>query len=195
MFKQLSSLFPILLIFAILSLPLILIDLSIIYFMEGYYYKFVYLILFLIIFYLVDLALGIFIDSLLKIISEFNFIGIDINNFISGVFDFLGSYLVISLLDSLFKTVNLSMGIKLLIVFINTLLFFLINKLQTKEEKVDTLDNNLPTSIEYEINYLLQEQNLVTCIKLTKEKYPEIPKVKIINMVRRINKNPSSTGK
>jgi hypothetical protein len=190
MFKQLFSLFPILLIFTILFLPLILIDITIIYFMEGYYSKLINLILFLVIFYIADLVLGIFIDSLLKIISDFDFIRVNINNLISGVFDFLGSYIVISILDNLFNTVNLSIGIRILIVFIHSLLVFLINNFQTEKDKQDdygTTDKKLTPSIEYEINYLLQKENMVTCINLIKKKYPELPKETIIKTVRKIN--------
>ncbi|MED3625084.1 hypothetical protein [Neobacillus thermocopriae] len=187
MFKQLFSLFPILLIFASLFFPFILIDLLIINLMDGSYSKFMYLILFLVVFYIADLILNIFIDSLLKVMADFNFLKMN-GNFISAIFDLLGSFIVISLLDSIFQTVNLSIGIKILIVFIHTLLVFLINNFQTEiDQGADNTDNKLPSTVEYEIRYLLQKENLVTCIDLIKQKYPDIPKKTIIKTVRKMN--------
>jgi hypothetical protein len=187
MLKQLFSLFPILLIFASLFFPFILIDLLIINLMDGSYSKLMYLILFLVVFYIADLILNIFIDSLLKVMADFNFLKMN-GNFISAIFDLLGSFIVISLLDSIFQTVNLSIGIKILIVFIHTLLVFLIHNFQAENDQgADNTDNKLPSTVEYEIRYLLQKENLVTCIDLIKQKYPDIPKKTIIKTVRKMN--------
>ena len=153
--------------------------------MGGSYSTLVYLLLFLSLFYLADLLLNIFIDSLLKITSDFSALKIN-SNFTSAVFDLIGSFIVISLLDSLFQTVDLSIAIKILIVFLHTSLVFLINNFQTETNEPDA-DNALPSTVEYEIRHLLQKENLVTCIDLIKEKYPDIPKVTIIKTVRKIN--------
>ncbi|WP_203334631.1 YrvL family regulatory protein [Planococcus beigongshangi] len=189
MFKQLFSLFPILLIFAILFLPLILIDVFIIHFMGGSYSTLSYLVLFLIIFYIADLLLNIIIDSLLKVTSDFSFLKTN-SHLISAVFDLIGSFIVISVLDSLFQSITLSIVIKLLIVFLHTSLVYLFHKGQTEndgQDAADTMDNKLPATVEYEISYLLQKENLVTCIDLIKQKYPDIPKAAIIQAVRKIN--------
>ncbi|WP_071458477.1 hypothetical protein [Bacillus massilinigeriensis] len=189
MYKRLFSLFSVFFILMILFLPLILVDIFIVHLLGGYYSKWIYLILFLVVFYIVDLVLSIFIDSLLKFISDISFITTIIGKkLISATFDFLSSMIVINLLDWLFNTVNLSVGIKMLIVFIHTLVVFLINSSQTGEKELVDSDQNLNPTIEYEISYLLQKEDMVTCINLIKEKYPDIPKTKIINTVRKINR-------
>lgn len=158
--------------------------------MEGYYTKLIYLIIFLIIFYLFDLLLNIFLNSLLKIVNDFNFFRFNMNNmFISVFFDFLTSLLVIIFLDSLSKTINLTIDIKIFIAFIHTFLIILIQNLQTEKKEQDDKEKitNLPESIKYEIKYYLQKENMINCIDLIKEKYPHIPKAIIIKSVREIN--------
>ena len=189
MVKQLFSLFPILLIFSILLLPMILIDLFIIYFIGGSYSALLYLIGFLFVFYVADLLLNIVIESLLKVADDFSSFKIS-SPFISAIFDLAGSFIVISLLDSFFQAVNLPLATKVLIVFLHTSLIFLVHHLQTKdgEQAADNaIDNSLPATIEYEISSLLQKENLITCIDQIKQKYPDIPKATIIKAVRRIN--------
>lgn len=189
MFKQIFSLFAILLVLAILFLPSILVDIFIVYLAGGYYYRLIYLILFLLVFYLVDLGLNIVIDNLLKIVI---FLKEGIYNLVLGIVDIFSSYVVINFLDFIFEKVNLSVETKILIVFTHTLLVFLINNIQT-DKNDDRYDYNnianqkLSPSIEYEISYLLQNEDVFNCIEQIKKKYPDIPKKEIIKTVRKIN--------
>lgn len=189
MIKKFYSLLITLLIFGTILFPILIIDILIIYFTKNYYSKLIYLVLFLLIFYILDLLLGIFIDNILKISNDFNLF--KVNHLFSGIFDFLGSSIIIIYLDSFFNSINLSISIKLLIAGLHTLLFYLINRFHDENDQNDIHieSSEIIKSIEKEVNCILkkEDEDMLTCIKLMREKYPDVPLKNIIKIVRKTN--------
>lgn len=171
----------------ILFLPVILIDILIIKLVGGYYSGLLSLLFFLLVFYICSLLISIVVDSLMKIINEFY--KVKITDELSAIVDFLFSVAVILLLDSLFESINLPNTVKILIILVHSIMLYAINKLTAKsnsDRDSTAHDETIDPSIEQEIRLTLQSENVADCIGIINDRHPDIPKVKIIQAVRRI---------
>ena len=173
----------------VLFLPLLFIDGILIYFMNGSYENIFYIFLFLFLFYVLDFLIGIFIEALthtfLKIKAKYG-------DFISFLFEIIGSYCLIFLLDFLFRSVQLPVALKITLVAVHGLIFFFIDNFS--DEKKDEGNKGIidvtiqiPIEMQNEIRILLKETDPISCIGILQERYPEIPFQNIVKAVRKIN--------
>jgi hypothetical protein len=178
-------------------LPLMFMYALIIHFTGQYYENLIYLILFLFLFCLIDIGVGTIIDSFLHAVTDI-YKDIFVNKLIESILTFAGSYIVISALDYFFSVIDLSATVKIIITAIHLIASLLFDKGDKSEDIVDESDNELyqiNPVVKSEIEALLKtEMHWVDCVKLIKEKYPDIPKERIISVTRKLhmdNKNSS----
>ncbi|TDQ37385.1 YrvL family regulatory protein [Aureibacillus halotolerans] len=185
MSKKIEAPFFISIIVALVYLPFFFVDFIIIELMGGVYHNLLHLMVFLLVLYIIELVLGLLMDSLSKVISDFT--SFEVPSEVVLFFDFFLSLGILTWLDSIFSTVDLSFATEAVIMLVHSLTLYLVNKTNaTSQQDEASEEEKLAPHIEYEIELILREENYVNCINTIKMKYPEIPKTQIIKTVRRI---------
>lgn len=184
----------------VLFLPLMVIYALIIHFTGQYYENLIYLILFLFLLCLIDMGVGTIIDSFLHAVTDI-YKDIFVNKLIASILTFAGSYIVISALDYFFTVINLSTTVKIIIIAIHlvaSLLFDKIDQSVDGKNETDETDSDIyqiDPMIKNEIASLLKSEiNWVECVKIIKDKHPDVPKERIVAVTRKLhmdNKNSS----
>lgn len=172
----------------LLFLPLLFIDGILIYFMNGSYENLFYLFLFLVLFYILDFIAGIFTEIFARALLAFQKIKRKHFELVSFLFELVGSYFVIFTLDYLFRTVDLSMSLKIIIVAVHGLIFLLIETFSDEKQDVKQKSSMLISiEMQNEIRVLLKENDIVHCIGILQERYPDIPFQDIVTAVRKVH--------
>lgn len=180
-----------LLLLIVMLLPLLLIDTLVIYFLGGTYSSLLSLVLFLLVFYLVNGVVGLFVDGFLQVVGERT--TLRVNDLVSLCADVVSSLVVLQMLHSLFDGIHLPTSIQLVIVLVHTLIFYLVSHSKGDgdaslgEEKTGLVDK----AIEFEIEQLLIEEDVVTCIKTMRDRHPELPFNDLVKTVRQVNREKS----
>ncbi len=168
--KRLSLFFLLMLSFSIIFVPLIFIDSGIIFFMDNSYSSTWNLIGFLLIFYFFDFLFGFVTDAFLTAIQALR--RRPESFWLTFVVDTVTSFSIVVVLESFTSHVHLTTGTAFGIALAHSLLFYLVASsevsLKSKKVKIDP-------HIAKEIQLLLKEVDVGTCIEILHEKYPHIP--------------------
>lgn len=172
-----------------LAIPLLVRDGFLVYWMNGSYTSFPLLFIFFILFYVLDFIFGLFLEGIAHALSIAYSLSRKKQEMLFFLFEFFGSCLVIFSLDALFTFVNLSAAAKIVLISIHALLFLLIENFSApKSEQADDIIPEIQLSVELqnEIRLLLKENDMISCISILQEKYPDIPFQHIVQAVRKI---------
>ncbi|KTR58555.1 hypothetical protein RSA42_14820 [Exiguobacterium indicum] len=186
--SRIVSILPLLTFTLFLILPVLLIDIFIIYLNDELTSTLISLILFLMFFYVISMLISFLFDGILQLFSEiFNK---RISNFIFALVNFWTSLSILLWIDIYSDTVTLSLYTKILLVSIHTIIFYSINQFGDQSSFTSTepvSDNEQIKELEREAQIVLQDYDPVTCIEKLSTKHPEYSKKDIIQVVRRIH--------
>lgn len=161
-----------------------------IHFTGQHYEGWLYLILFLFLFCMIDMVVGTLIDGFLHAVTD-SYESIFVNKLIANIFGLIGTYVVMIALDFFFTVIDLSTPIVILIVVIHFVSSLLVDQLDKDGEIDDKMSGEIyqiDPEVEGEITALLKTGIAwVDCVKMIQEKHPYIPKGKIIAVTRKIH--------
>lgn len=132
MAKKFIALVSILAIIFTTILPILLVDIVIIYFSDAYMSSWLMLFGFLLVFYVLALSIGFFVSTLADVIASL--FGSSLHLEVDTLLSFVSTYSTLLVLDMLIPTIDLSLFTKTLIVFMHTLIFYALNKLPEPSE-------------------------------------------------------------
>ena len=195
--QSLAMVSVLILILSVLFIPFIVLYSFLVHFTGQYYENVLLLLVFFILFAYLDLAIGSFFEICFNALTDV-YPSIYVNKFITFFLECAVSYMVISAIDYFFEGVQLNALIKILIALFHTSASQLIERYKSDEE--DDLsssdENDLSPAIINEMTYHLnQHENWIECVDLFAEKYPDIPKSKIIATARKLHKRNISSQK
>ena len=170
-------------------IPFIVLYIILVHFTGQYYENLLLLILFFFIFTYLDLAVGSFIEIFLEAVTDV-YTNIFVNKIIHFLLECAGSYIVLSGLDYFFDGIHLTVLIKMVIALFHTGSSLLIERYKSDEDEdmiITEHDNVSPAIINEMTIHLQQHENWIECVDYFTEKYPEIPKSKIIATTRKLH--------
>ncbi len=181
--KNLLAIISVFMILLAIFAPAGIIYAFLIHFTGQDYASIPYLLLFLILFCVIDIGVGTWIDSLLNAVKD-RYKAFYTNTFLRTLLEWGGTLMVLSMLDFFMDGIDISLLMKVVITIIHGVTGLFLEKIEVDEEE----GRGLPPEVEADIQRLLQEESWTDCVKRIQAKYPEIPKSEIIKAVRTIHK-------
>lgn len=184
--SRLISSISLVLLSLLLMLPLLMIDGLILYVGDVSYDSFVGCLVFLLCFYLASLVVSVVFDGMMRALG--GLFKRRLSHILFAVVNGSVSLSVLLWMDLYVASITISLATKVVLVFVHTLLFYLIHQ-SSDSTTSSSKDDAKQKPIVQDAIRLLEEEDPVSCVEQLCLKYPDLPKKDIIRIVYRLHGN------
>ncbi|WP_290757126.1 MULTISPECIES: hypothetical protein [unclassified Exiguobacterium] len=182
--SRLVSSVSLVLLSLLLVLPLLMIDGLILSVGDVSYDSFVGCLVFLLCFYLVSLLVSVVFDGVMRAFG--GLFKRPVSNVLFTVVNFWVSLSVLLWMDLYAESITISFATKVVLVFIHTLLFYLMHHLSDSTAKASEVTESLDPVVKEALR-LLENEDPVTCIETLCLRFPDRTKKDVIRIVHRLH--------
>lgn len=182
--SRLVSSVSLVLLSLLLVLPLLMIDGLILSVGDVSYDSFVGCLVFLLCFYLVSLLVSVVFDGVMRAFG--GLFKRPVSNVLFTVVNFWVSLSVLLWMDLYVESITISFATKVVLVFIHTLLFYLMHHLSDSTAKASEVTESLDPVVQ-EAMCLLEDEDPVKCVETLCLRFPDRPKKDVIRIVHRLH--------